>query len=278
MGVYFAQYGAAWTLRGYKLVDRVTGQYKVTPTLAAGDFKIEKDGGAAANLAALPVIEPAAGSSISIALSATEMQCAQAVINLVDGVGNEWNDDCIHVFTVGSPNAYFQFNLFTASVAVSAASASGIQSGVWEELRNNHRNAGTLGEAVNGVVGDVTGNVTGNVGGNVGGNVTGNVMGYVSSIAASGITAASLAAGALTDTAIAPSAGQKIADEVLNRNLVGGASGGSRNIRNALRTLRNRVRVNGPSLEVYQEDDSTLAWTAATTTSASNPITEIDPT
>lgn len=277
MGVYFAQYGAAWTLRGYKLVDRVTGQYKVTPTLAAGDFKIEKDGGAATNLATLPVIEPAAGSSISIALSATEMQCAQAVINLVDGVGNEWNDDCIHVFTVGSPNAYFQFNFFTASVAVSAASASGIQSGVWEELRNNHRNAGTLGESVNGVVGDVTGNVTGNVGGNVGGNVTGNVMGYVSSIAASGITAASLAAGALTDTAVAPSAGQKIADEILNRNLVGGASGGSRNIRNALRTLRNRVRVNGPSLEVYQEDDSTLAWTAATTTSASNPITEIDP-
>lgn len=37
--VYFAQYGVAWTLHGYQLVDRATGQYKVTPTLASGDVK-----------------------------------------------------------------------------------------------------------------------------------------------------------------------------------------------------------------------------------------------
>ena len=43
--IYFAQYGTAWTLRGYKLVSQSTGQYQATPTLASGDFKIEKDGG-----------------------------------------------------------------------------------------------------------------------------------------------------------------------------------------------------------------------------------------
>ena len=68
--VYFAKYATAWTLHGYQLVDRATGQYKVTPTLAAGDFKIEKDGGAAANLATLPSVAPAAGSSIDIPFSA----------------------------------------------------------------------------------------------------------------------------------------------------------------------------------------------------------------
>ena len=62
--IYYAQYGTAWTLHGYQLVDRSTGQYKTTPTLASGDFKIEKDGGTAANLATLPTVSPSGGSSI----------------------------------------------------------------------------------------------------------------------------------------------------------------------------------------------------------------------
>ena len=45
MAVYYVEYGTAWTLHGYQLVDRSTGQYKTTPTLATGDFKVEKDGG-----------------------------------------------------------------------------------------------------------------------------------------------------------------------------------------------------------------------------------------
>ena len=89
--------------------------------------------------------------------------------------------------------------------------------------------------------------------------------------------AATFGAGAITSAAITQDACQKIADEVLNRNLAGGGSGNSRNVRNALRSLRNRIRINGGTLEIYQEDDSTLAWTAVSTTTAGNPITEIDP-
>ena len=104
--IYLAKYGTAWTLHGYQLVDRTTGQYKATPTLASGDFKIEKDGGAAANLTTLPTVAPAGGSSLDIAFSAAEMQGKHIVLRLVDAAGAEWNDDVIHIFTVGNPNAY----------------------------------------------------------------------------------------------------------------------------------------------------------------------------
>ena len=273
MAVYFAQYGVAWTLRGYKFVDRTTGQYRATPTLAAGDFKIEKDGGAAANVTTLPAVEPAGGTSVAFAFSAVEMQCRQAVVTMIDAAGAEWNDDAIHIFTVGGPSAYFQFDLFTATVALSLASQSGVTSAVWEELRGNHQAAGTFGEGVASVQGAVTGSVEGDVEG----SVLGNVDGSVGSISSGGIVAASFGTGAITSAAITQDACQKIADEVLNRNLAGGGSGNSRNVRNALRSLRNRIRINGGTLEIYQEDDATLAWTAVSTTTAGNPITEIDP-
>ena len=273
MGVYYVPYGTAFTLRGYKLVDRATGQYRSTPTLASGDFKIEKDGGAATNLATLPSVEPAAGTSVKFEFSASEMQCQQAVVNLIDAAGAEWNDDCIHIFTVGDPNAFEQFNRFTASVALSLASQSGVSSAVWEEIRNTHTTAGTFGEGMASVQGDVTGNVDGDVEG----SVLGNVDGCVGSISSGGIVAASFGTGAITSATITQDACQKIADEVLNRNLAGGGSGNSRNVRNALRSLRNRIRINGGTLEIYQEDDATLAWTAVSTTAAGNPITEIDP-
>ena len=143
--VYFAQYATAWTLRGYQLVDRATGQYKVTPTLAAGDFKIEKDGGAAANLATLPAVAPAGGSSLDIAFSAAEMQGKHIVVRLVDAAGAEWNDDAIHIFTVGDPSAYLPFDLFSGTVALSAASQGAVTGGVWDELVANHLVPDTFG-------------------------------------------------------------------------------------------------------------------------------------
>lgn len=145
MAFYFARYATAWTLRGYKLVDRATGQYKILPTLAAGDFKIEKDGGSAANLAALPTVAPPLGSSIGIAFSAAEMLCAQAVINLHDVAGDEWDDDVIHIFTMGNPSAFFPFDLFTPTVALNPASRQEVTGGVWDELRANHTIPDTFG-------------------------------------------------------------------------------------------------------------------------------------
>lgn len=77
--------------------------------------------------------------------------------------------------------------------------------------------------------------------------------------------------------AVTAGAGQAVADEVLNRDLAGGASGGARNVRNALRVLRNRTAIAAGTMTVYQENDTSSAWTAAVTTAAGNPIAEIDP-
>lgn len=37
------------------------GNFKSSPTIAAGDFKVDKDGGGLTNLATLPTVSPAAG-------------------------------------------------------------------------------------------------------------------------------------------------------------------------------------------------------------------------
>lgn len=107
-------------------------------------------------------------------------------------------------------------------------------------------------------------------------------------IATGGIASTSFAAGAIDNAAIAANAigasefaqdaAQEIADEVLNRNLAGGGSGNTRNVRNALRSLRNRAAIAAGTLTVYQEDDTTSAWTAAVTTTAGDPLSEVDPT
>ena len=136
--VYLAKYGTAWTLHGHQLVDQTTGQYKVAPTLASGDFKVEKDGGTAANLTTLPAVAPTGGSSIDISFSAAEMQAKHIVLRLVDASGAEWNDDAIHIFTVGDSNAYLPFDLFAPTVGLSAASQGAVTGGVWDELVANH--------------------------------------------------------------------------------------------------------------------------------------------
>lgn len=69
----------------------------------------------------------------------------------------------------------------------------------------------------------------------------------------------------------------QIADKFLGRNLAGGSDGG-RTVSDALRTLRNRSEITAGTLTVYEEDDTTPAWTAAATTAPGDPLTSIDPT
>lgn len=71
-----------------------------------------------------------------------------------------------------------------------------------------------------------------------------------------------------------------IADALLDRDMSSGADSGSesvRTVRQALRPNRNKSSIAGGTLTVYKEDDSTASWTADVTTSASDPISEIDP-
>lgn len=67
-----------------------------------------------------------------------------------------------------------------------------------------------------------------------------------------------------------------IADKMLGRNLATG-SDGTRTVQDALRTLRNKTALAAGTLTVYQEDDTTAAWTATVTTGTRDPVNTVDP-
>jgi hypothetical protein len=97
-------------------------------------------------------------------------------------------------------------------------------------------------------------------------------------IGAGGIAATAFAAGAIDAAALAQDAEQEIADEILDRDIAGGGSGNTRNVRNALRGMRNKVQTVAGALTVFEEDDATPAWTGTVTRDATaDPITVIDP-
>lgn len=83
------------------LVDQAsTKKLKANPTLAAGDVKVVKDGGAAANITTLPSAAPAAGVYIQVDLSATEMTADNICVAFIDAAGAEWCDLFINLQTV----------------------------------------------------------------------------------------------------------------------------------------------------------------------------------
>ena len=95
-------------------------------------------------------------------------------------------------------------------------------------------------------------------------------------VAAGGIDSTSFAASAVDAAAFAQDAAREVADEMLNRDLAGSASGGARIVRDALRVLRNKVDTNLGI--VYQENDSTTAWTFTTTSDAlATRLVGVDP-
>jgi hypothetical protein len=101
-------------------------------------------------------------------------------------------------------------------------------------------------------------------------------------IGAGGIGAGAFAANGLRAADIDPDVGQEFADAFLTRSLAGGSDAGfgtdARSVANSLRAVRNRRVIAGGVLTVYQENDTTVAWTGAVTTSAGDPISEINPT
>jgi hypothetical protein len=68
-------------------------RFKAAPTIAAGDFKVDIDGGGFTNLATLPSVSPAAGRAVVIELSATEMNGDVITVQCVDQTDPpEWCD------------------------------------------------------------------------------------------------------------------------------------------------------------------------------------------
>ena len=82
------------------LVDQSnTKLLKANPTLAAGDVKVSKDGGAFANLTTLPSANPASGAAIMVDLSGTEMTADNVVVQFIDAAGAEWCDVLVNIQT-----------------------------------------------------------------------------------------------------------------------------------------------------------------------------------
>lgn len=76
-----------------------TKTYQSNPTLAAGDVKVSKDGGALANLATLPAVTPASGKLVKVSLSADEMTADNVVVIFSDAAGAEWCDFAVNIQT-----------------------------------------------------------------------------------------------------------------------------------------------------------------------------------
>lgn len=71
----------------------VSGSFKSNPTIAAGDFKVDKDGGGLSNLSTLPSVDPASTVLVKITLSATEMNADVVTIVAIDQTATkEWAD------------------------------------------------------------------------------------------------------------------------------------------------------------------------------------------
>jgi hypothetical protein len=76
------------------------GNFKSSPTIAAGDFQVSKDGGAFANLTTLPTVAPAASEMVTISLSATEMNADNVVVRCKDQTApKEWVDLIFTILT-----------------------------------------------------------------------------------------------------------------------------------------------------------------------------------
>lgn len=92
MAAYFPKNGVEYIFY-VALESRATpGTFQANPTLAAGDVKISKDGGAFANLNTLPAVDPASGRGVKVTVSAAEMTCDNVQILFVDAAGAEWYD------------------------------------------------------------------------------------------------------------------------------------------------------------------------------------------
>jgi hypothetical protein len=74
--------------------------FKANPTIAAGDFKVDKDGGGLTNLTTLPSVDPAGSVLVLVALSATEMNADVVTIVGIDQTSpKEWGDFVLSIPT-----------------------------------------------------------------------------------------------------------------------------------------------------------------------------------
>lgn len=93
-------YGIAYQMTLVLFDSANPGEILTAPTLSTGDFVLSKDGGATANLATLPVVNPSSSGLVVVSFSATEMQASRIVLRWHDPDG-QWGDG-LYAFEVGA--------------------------------------------------------------------------------------------------------------------------------------------------------------------------------
>lgn len=76
------------------------GSFRSNPTIAAGDFKVDKDAGGLTNLGTLPSVSPGSSVLVLITLSSTEMNADVVTLVCIDQTApKEWADLVISIPT-----------------------------------------------------------------------------------------------------------------------------------------------------------------------------------
>jgi hypothetical protein len=96
-------------------------------TPAAGDVKISKDGGAAANVTNLPAAIAMGNTAMwDFSLTATEMQAAQIMVTVADSATKAVEDQMFVIETYGNASGQHAFDLGTATQSVNVSSINGV--------------------------------------------------------------------------------------------------------------------------------------------------------
>jgi len=79
------------------------GAFRSNPTLAAGDFKVDKDGAGLNNLGTTPSVDPASSVLVKLTLSATEMNADVVTVVGIDQTNpKEWADFVLSIPTTSA--------------------------------------------------------------------------------------------------------------------------------------------------------------------------------
>jgi hypothetical protein len=174
-------------------------------TPAAGDVKISKDGGAAANVTNLPVAIAMGNTAMwDFSLTATEMQAAQVMITVADSATKAVEDQFILISTFGNASGQYQVDLSDVvrmGLTALPNATPGAAGGVFIAGSNAATSVTTALTA--NIIGNVTGNLSGSVG-SVTGLTASNLDTTVSSrLASASYTAPLSAAGVRTAVGLA---------------------------------------------------------------------------
>lgn len=257
--------------------DGITAEMGVT-----GTPRISKNGGASA--AAAGTITEVDATNMPglyyLEFTAAEVDTLGTVlVSFKTAATAQWHG-IVHVVAF-DPYSAADLGLTNLDAAVSSRAVAGdamsLTAGavdsVWDEAQSGHVTAGTFGKRLDADVSTRSSHNAAGVWGEASRTITGGTIDTNNDKLGYG-----LAADAVNAAAIAVDGAQEIADELLKRDLGAVTGEASRSALNALRFIRNRFRIQGTTLTVFKEDDTTTAWTATiTATAGADPITESDP-